>query len=61
MLSHDAYWDDISITYETRRVKETSTIGTLPQETPTTQVPSTQPTRAIGKRRELLAGFYYIL
>lgn len=45
MLSHDAYWDDISITYETRRVKETSTIGTLSQEAFTTQMlppPETQ-------------------
>ncbi|MFC1505584.1 hypothetical protein ACFLQ6_00780 [Thermoproteota archaeon] len=38
MLSHDAFWDDISLTYETRRVKEPSTIGTPPQETPTTQM-----------------------
>lgn len=38
MLSHDAFWDDISLTYEIRRVKETSTIGTLTQETPTTEI-----------------------
>jgi hypothetical protein len=38
ILSHDAYWDDISITYETRTVKETSTIGTLSQETYTTKM-----------------------
>jgi LPXTG-motif cell wall-anchored protein len=45
MLSHDAYWDDISITYENRRPIETSTIGTLPQETPTTQMLTTQETQ----------------
>jgi len=45
MLSHDAYWDDVSITYETRKVKETSTIETLPQETFTTQMLSTQETQ----------------
>ena len=38
MLSHDAFLDDISLTYETRRVKETSTIGTITQETPTTHI-----------------------
>lgn len=38
MLSHDAFWDDISLTYETRRMKETSTVETSPQETPTTQM-----------------------
>jgi hypothetical protein len=37
-LSHDAFWDDISLTYETRIMKETSTIESSPQETPTTHM-----------------------
>jgi LPXTG-motif cell wall-anchored protein len=38
MLSHDAYWDDISITYETRKIIETPMVEVSPQETPPTQM-----------------------
>jgi hypothetical protein len=38
MLSHDAFWDDISITYQIARETETLTSETLSQETPSPQM-----------------------